>query len=154
MKRKKLFIFLITIIFKLNFALSNEVLYLLQSASNPDKVELITKSSNQNILYIQKKCTKCLGNALKLLSSTRSKFIIVLGIKPIENLFEHLQENKVPKALWSNFYFDPGLNLTNNLKILENTSVLISHRKGSTKINVNVNLENGIPSESQLSIWK
>lgn len=134
-------------------AFANEVLFLLQSAFDTNKVELMTTRSKQNILYINKDCKKCLDNSIKLLNNPKHNFIIVVGVKPIENLFEFLKENKVNKPLWPKFYLDPGLNLFNQLKINDNNSVLISHRNGSTKINVNVNLEKGVPSDAQLGFW-
>lgn len=152
MKHKFLiFIFLCSVNFKQSLA--KDVEFLLQSAADPNRVELITKNSSQNILYLNSKCEVCIKNAIIFLKQTKKNFIIVVGTKPIENLFDYLKKNNIPKSLWSIFYFDPKLSLTTKLNILNYRSVFISHRQGIQKINVNLNLEARIPTENQLDIW-
>ncbi len=154
MTSSKFYVFIFVILLSTRFVLANEVLYLLQSVSDTNKVELITSNSKQNVLYIKSACTKCLDNALKLVSTKKYSFLIVVGEKPIENTFEYLKNNKIPKPLWTNFYLDPGFNFINQLKIFDNNSVVIASRNGATKINVNANFANGIPSDTQLALWK
>ncbi len=148
------YIFIFFIFLNSKYSYANKVDFLLQSAADPNKVELITNISKQNILYLQPKCINCLENTLKLLSLSKINFIIVVGTKPIDNLFQYLNRNKVAKNLWQVFYFDPGLNYGNKLKILESNSVFIAQRFGQTKMNFNIDLSKGFPKDSQLGIWK
>jgi hypothetical protein len=149
----KLKIFLITLILVINKAHGEEVLYLLQSVADTSKVELITDISNQNILYINQKCEKCFENAIKLSKKSKKNFIVIVGKKPIDNIFEILKLYKISKENWYPFYSDTGLRYTNQLKILDNTSVFISQRKGQTKMNFNINLARSIPEDTDLEIW-
>lgn len=136
-----------------NMSKAEDVLFLLQSISDPNKVELITDTSNQNILYINSKCEKCFENAIKLTKSSQKKFIVIVGQKAIDNIFSKLKTYKIQKQDWYPFYSDTGLRFTNQLKILENTSVLIAQRKGQTKMNFNINLSKYLPKDSDLEIW-
>lgn len=151
--KSKFLLLAFMILLNTNSAVANKVEFLLQSAADPNKVELITKNSSQNILYLNSKCEVCIKNAILFSKQTKKNFIIVVGTKPIENLFDYLKKNNVPKDLWSIFYFDPKLSLTTKLNILNYRSVFISQRQGVQKINVNLNLEARIPTEDQLDIW-
>lgn len=143
-----------TLVFLPNVLRAENVSYLLQSITDINKVELLTDQTKINILYINPKCSSCFQNADLLMKKNNSKFIIVVGQKPINKLIQTLEILKVPKRLWSSIYLDPGLRFVNSNKISNKTAVLIAYRNGKVKMTPDVFLSVQQPSPKELSIWK